>query len=178
MSEKTTDNTDQIKDGYRINVGMVIVNNKNKLFWGCRELSRQAWQFPQGGVKIGESLREALYRELAEEVGLKRDDVQCLAKSKQWYRYDIPTAYQRADRPPCVGQQQRWFLLRLDSHEDAIDLTSSGDPEFDTWFWVDYWHPIEGVAPFKRDIYKAVLNEFAPILGIAPQTAQKKSEKS
>ena len=158
--------TDVIKKGYRVNVGMVIVNNQNRLFWGCRDLSRKAWQFPQGGVLRGESLREALYREMAEEVGLSRGDVQCLAKTRDWYKYDIPPAYQRADRAPCIGQMQKWFLLRLQAHESAINLIATETPEFETWRWVDYWEPVQQVAPFKRDIYKGVLTEFAPILGV------------
>ena len=83
MTENTGHNKDWLKNGYRINVGMVIVNSKNRVFWGCRELSRQAWQFPQGGVEINESLRHALYRELAEEVGLEKEDVVCLAKTRK-----------------------------------------------------------------------------------------------
>lgn len=167
-----TKTTDVIKKGYRINVGMVIANQQNRLFWGCRQLSRQAWQFPQGGVAQGESLREALYREMLEEVGLLKHDVQCLAKTKGWYKYDIPPAYQRADRAPCLGQQQKWFLLRLITHDSAINLMASAKPEFETWRWVDYWEAVEGVAPFKRSIYKGVLEEFAPILGVSPKPGQ------
>ncbi len=161
---------DQIKNGYRINVGMVIANQQNRLFWGCRQLSRQAWQFPQGGVLEGESLRQALYREMLEEVGLLKHDVHCLAKTRQWYQYDIPQAYQRADREPCTGQRQKWFLLRLITHDSAIDLRASTKPEFETWRWLDYWDAIEQVAAFKRDIYEAVLQEFAPLLGVPPKS--------
>lgn len=157
---------DQIKNGYRLNVGMVIANQQNRLFWGCRQISREAWQFPQGGVLVGESLREALYREMLEEVGLLKHDVRCLAKTRNWYKYDIPPAYQRADRAPCIGQRQKWFLLRLVTHDSAINLRASDKPEFETWRWVDYWEAADKVASFKRGIYEAVLAEFAPILGI------------
>ncbi len=166
---------DWIKNGYRINVGMVIANQQNRLFWGCRQLCRQAWQFPQGGVVQGESLRQALYREMLEEVGLLRHDVDCLAKTRDWYKYDIPPAYQRSDRAACVGQQQKWFLLRLNTHDSAINLAASSKPEFETWRWVDYWEAVDSVASFKREIYKAVLEEFAPILGVAPYLANKDS---
>lgn len=166
MAESGKNSTDVIKDGYRINVGMVIANADDRLFWGCRKASRQAWQFPQGGVKVDETLEEAMYRELEEEVGLVQKDVEYLAQTKRWYRYKIPPAFQRADRAPCLGQQQRWFLLRLTGDERSIDLTASGKPEFEKWEWVDYWYPVIGVAPFKRTIYHDVLTEFAPILGI------------
>lgn len=171
MTAKNT-TKDLIRNGYRLNVGMVIANQQNRLFWGCRQISREAWQFPQGGVLQGESLRQALYREMLEEVGLLKHDVRCLAKTRNWYKYDIPPAYQRADRAPCIGQQQRWFLLRLVTHDSAINLHNSVEPEFETWRWVDYWEAVDKVASFKRDIYEAVLNEFALVLGIPPRVGE------
>ena len=66
--------------------------------------------------------------------------------------------------PICVGQKQRWFLLKLQTDESNICLNHSKKPEFDNWRWVDYWHPLEEVVAFKRKVYERALNEFEPFL--------------
>lgn len=150
--------------GYRANVGIILCNQKAKVFW-ARRVSQDAWQFPQGGVKRGESPDEALFRELKEEVGLDPDHVRLLARSSDWLRYDLPQRLIRYDREPlCVGQKQRWYLLRLTADEELVQLDCSGKPEFDCWRWVSYWHPLKEVVAFKREVYRSALWEFAPLL--------------
>ena len=101
------------KDGYRSNVAIVIGDGNGRLFWAKR-VGQQAWQFPQGGIDHGESVEDALYRELYEEVGLKSDDVKILQRSKRWLRYNIPEQMQRKhSKPLCIGQKQRWFYLQM-----------------------------------------------------------------
>ena len=84
------------RDGYRPNVGIVLCNKKNEVFWGKR-VREDAWQFPQGGIKAGESPVDAMYRELDEEVGLERHHVQIIGRTKGWLRYDVPKNYVRRD---------------------------------------------------------------------------------
>lgn len=153
------------KNGYRINIGIVLTNSDNRLFWGRRRNQAHAWQFPQGGVRPRESLQQALYRELFEEIGLEPQHVTMLAMSKGWRVYHLPKKYRRYDsKPVCIGQRQRWFLLQLQAEDNMINLRSSSEPEFDDWKWVEFWHPVDEVVSFKRHVYQSVLEEFAEVL--------------
>ena len=152
------------QQGYRLNVGLVIVNRKGQLWWGRRVGTEEAWQFPQGGLQPQETLQDALYRELVEELGLPADAVACLGKTKRWLRYRLPTSFRSSDAH-YVGQKQRWFLLRLLADETAISLNQTDHPEFDQWCWVDYWYPLQHVIAFKRSVYRAVLTEFESQVG-------------
>ena len=152
------------KDGYRLNVGIIISNSKGKLFWGKR-LAHDAWQFPQGGLDKYESAEQALFRELREEVGLEPEDVEILGVTRRWLRYRLPKQFvRRRSKPLVIGQRQKWFLLRLKSSEQKIQLDLSHSPEFDSWRWVDYWYPLEHVINFKQEIYKLALAELEPFL--------------
>ena len=101
------------KEGYRENVGIVICNDQRKVLW-ARRSGEEAWQFPQGGINKGESAEEAMYRELKEEVGLDPHNVEILARTKGWLKYDVPKSWIRRDcRDRYRGQKQIWFLLRF-----------------------------------------------------------------
>ncbi|WP_371377819.1 RNA pyrophosphohydrolase [Thalassotalea aquiviva] len=150
-------------EGYRANVGIVITNGKGQVFWAKR-LGQHSWQFPQGGVDDGEKVEQTLYRELYEEVGLKPHQVEILATTKHWVKYRLPKRLIRHEsKPVCIGQKQKWFLLKLTCAEEDVDLLHSGHPEFDDWRWVSYWYPVRQVVSFKRDVYRKVMKEFAPI---------------
>ena len=84
------------KEGYRANVGIVVCNNKKKVLWAKRA-NEDAWQFPQGGINEGESPKEAMFRELKEEVGLEPSHVEIIARTKDWLRYDVPKNWIRRD---------------------------------------------------------------------------------
>lgn len=152
------------ENGFRLNVGIVLTNDAGKLFW-ARRVGQEAWQFPQGGVQENESLEEALFRELEEEVGLRPQDVCILSQSQSWFTYLLPKRLVRNDsRPTCIGQKQKWFLLRIVSGEDQIKLDATLKPEFDGWRWVSYWFPLQQVVSFKREVYRQALLEFAPTI--------------
>ena len=147
------------RDGFRANVGIVLMADDGRLFIGRRSGGR-GWQFPQGGMRRGEKAEEALFRELQEEIGLTRHDVEIAAQTQRWLRYRLPARYQRRDsRPMCIGQKQRWFLLRLKRPDPQFRFDSTGAPEFDRWRWVDYWEPIREVIYFKRTVYTRALHE-------------------
>ena len=100
-------------EGYRANVGIVLMRDNGEVFLGQRTGGR-GWQFPQGGVRQGEPVEQALYRELHEEIGLTREHVTLAGSTSDWLRYRLPKRYVRRGRgPTCIGQKQRWFLLRL-----------------------------------------------------------------
>nr|WP_270049563.1 RNA pyrophosphohydrolase [Thalassolituus pacificus] len=148
--------------GYRPNVGIILCNDKGQVLW-ARRIGQDAWQFPQGGIKEGESPEKALYRELMEEVGLSAQDVQVLGCTRGWLRYRLPRRMVRHDsRPVCVGQKQKWFLLKLVGDDSRINVSATDKPEFDGWSWVSYWFPLGGVVAFKRDVYRRAMTELAP----------------
>lgn len=149
-------------DGFRPNVGIILTDDSGRVFWARRVGGQDAWQFPQGGIKHKETAEQALYRELQEEVGLHEGDVEVLAVTSGWLRYRLPRRMVRDKIPRCVGQKQKWFLLRLKSGESAIKLDAGVPPEFDSWRWVSYWYPLGKVVSFKRDVYRRALKELAP----------------
>ena len=150
--------------GYRPNVAMVIHNGLGQVLWARRVGGGDAWQFPQGGIRSGETAEQALYRELREEVGLKPEAVKVSAQSRDWFRYQVPGAFRRPDSR-FVGQKQRWFLLRLLAADSAVCVRGD-DAEFDAWRWVSYWYPLGKVVDFKRAVYRRALKELAPALRI------------
>jgi putative (di)nucleoside polyphosphate hydrolase len=152
------------KDGYRPNVGIVICNARNEVFWGKR-VRQDSWQFPQGGIKHGESPEQAMFRELMEEVGLAPEHVRILGRTRDWMRYDVPRDWVKREwRGHYRGQKQIWYLLRLVGRECDVRLRASTHPEFDAWRWSDYWMPIEAVVEFKRDVYRLALSELERLL--------------
>ena len=154
-------------DLYRPNVGVVLFNLDGLVWYGHRNGvgPPHDWQFPQGGINQHESPEEALYRELNEEVGLEQADVQILACTRGWLRYRLPQRLVRShSQPLCIGQKQKWFLLRLLSDEQRVRMDVTGKPEFDGWRWVSYWYPLGQVVTFKREVYRRALKELAPRL--------------
>lgn len=150
--------------GYRLNVGIILVNESGRVFWGKRH-GHDAWQFPQGGLLPGEEPKDALYRELLEEVGLEPQDVTILGVTKRWLKYRLPKQYLRHGTEPLViGQKQKWFLLKLITSEQKIRLDLSDSPEFDSWRWIDYKEPEEQVIFFKKQVYVQALKELEHLL--------------
>jgi putative (di)nucleoside polyphosphate hydrolase len=150
-------------EGYRSNVAIILLNDHGKVFWAKR-VRQNAWQFPQGGVHPQELPLAAMYRELYEEVGLMPHDVEVLASTRSWLKYRLPTRMLRSDSPTCIGQKQKWFLLRLVGAESSINFATTDSPEFDGWRWVDYWYPMSQVVSFKRHVYRRALEHFDPVV--------------
>lgn len=148
-------------DGFRPNVGIILTNDQGQVLW-ARRVNQDAWQFPQGGINPHESPEQALYRELHEEVGLQEHDVEILACTRGWLRYRLPQRLVRThSQPVCIGQKQKWFLLRLRSNDEQVRMDLTEKPEFDGWRWVSYWYPLGQVVAFKRDVYRRALKELA-----------------
>lgn len=151
-------------DGFRANVGIIICNRLGQVLW-ARRFGQHSWQFPQGGVNEGESPEQAMFRELYEEVGLRKEHVRILTRSRSWLRYRLPKRLVRQDsKPLCIGQKQKWFLVQLVADESQINLAACGRPEFDDWRWVNYWYPVRQVVSFKRDVYRKVMKEFGSVV--------------
>jgi len=148
------------RHGFRANVGIVLMRDSRELFLGGR-VGGRGWQFPQGGVNRGERVEEALFRELTEEIGLRSEHVEVLGSTRGWLRYRLPRQYVR-DR--CIGQKQRWFLLRLTADDTQFRFDSTDQPEFDRWRWVDYWTPVREVVYFKRRVYARALHDLGKLI--------------
>lgn len=156
------------KNGYRPNVGIILLNQDNRVFWGKR-IREQSWQFPQGGINPGENPEEAMYRELHEEVGLKPGDVSIIGRTRDWLHYNVPTRWVRREwRGHYRGQKQIWFMLRLLAEDSAIVLDAVDHPEFDAWRWSEYWSPLDAVIEFKRAVYLKALTELSTLADLPP----------
>ena len=157
------------REGYRPNVGIVLLNSRNEVFWGKR-VGQHSWQFPQGGIAHGESPEQAMYRELHEEVGLLPEHVQIIGRTRDWLRYDVPEEYLRRQHATRIhraayrGQKQIWFLLRFVGVDSDIQLRATEHPEFDAWRWVPFWIQLDAVIGFKREVYQLALSELARYL--------------
>ena len=150
-------------DGFRANVGIVLMREAGEVFLGRRAGGR-GWQFPQGGMRVGESVEQAVYRELNEEIGLERTDVELVGHTARWLRYRLPPRYVRRNQQPlCIGQKQRWVLLRLRREPMKFEFERTDQPEFDEWRWTSFWDPVREVIYFKRAVYRRALQELAPL---------------
>ncbi|MCZ6585327.1 MAG: RNA pyrophosphohydrolase [Gammaproteobacteria bacterium] len=149
--------------GFRANVGIILTDGQGRVLLGGR-VGSGGWQFPQGGIGLDETPEAAMYRELNEEVGLTPEDVDTLGVTEGWLRYRLPQRFVRREQSPlCIGQKQRWFLLRLLADPSHVRFDATGDPEFNRCRWVDYWRPVKDVIYFKRHVYVQALTELGPL---------------
>jgi putative (di)nucleoside polyphosphate hydrolase len=150
------------KEGYRANVGIVVINDANQILFAKRK-NEDAWQLPQGGIDAGEKDIDALFRELEEEIGLQKYDVDVIAKTPKWLRYTLPQTHLKSTSK-FIGQKQVWFLTKIACDESKITLDKHTEIEFDDWKWVDYWQPVFEVVDFKKSIYEDMLKIFASVV--------------
>jgi putative (di)nucleoside polyphosphate hydrolase len=157
--------------GYRPCVGLALFNPAGLVFVGRRAnrslrehtAPGHEWQMPQGGIDAGEQPIEAAYRELREETNVS--SVSLLAEAPEWLSYDLPYEIgKEAWRGRYRGQSQKWFAFRFDGDESEIDILNPGGghkPEFDAWRWVPLAETTELIIPFKREVYREVVRQFA-----------------
>lgn len=144
---------------YRPGIGMMIINKKKEVFVAKRiDTKMQAWQMPQGGINLGETPSKAAFREMQEEIGTSNAKI--LAESKIWYSYDIPKfLINKLWDGQYRGQKQKWFLMEFEGKDSDINVATN-NPEFSDWKWTNIQELQDVIVPFKKKLYKAVVNEF------------------
>jgi putative (di)nucleoside polyphosphate hydrolase len=149
---------------YRRNVGIAVFDRQGRVLLAERHGNPGSWQMPQGGLDDGEEAWTAALRELKEEIGT--DQVSYLGEIEVWMRYDYPPHY-LADNPKrkYAGQEQKWFAVRLEADDSAIDLAAGPEIEFARWRWGTLAEAVEGIVDFKRAVYEEMAREFARFEG-------------
>lgn len=152
---------------YRPCVGVMLVNAEGKVFVGKRIDNKEgdAWQMPQGGIDAGEDLRAAALRELAEETGVGEDHATIIAEAGEELFYELPDELVgKLWKGRYRGQRQRWLLLRFTGTDADIALDAHDPPEFCEWKWVEPDELPELIIPFKKRVYRAVIEEFRELI--------------
>ena len=168
--------TDTANLPYRPCVGVMLVNMRGQAFVGQRIDQREStagalepdgefWQMPQGGIDPGEEVRDAAFRELYEETGVGPEHVLVLAQTREELFYDLPEALiGKMWHGQYRGQRQHWFLMRFTGEDGDINLDAHHPPEFCAWKWVAAEQLPELIVPFKKRVYRSLLEEFRDLI--------------
>lgn len=144
---------------FRPCVGIALFNKAGHVFVGERIDSPGAWQMPQGGVDPGESIKDAFYREMEEEIGTSHAEI--LEILDQPLRYSLPShLIGRLWNGQYGGQEQTWIAARFLGDDTDINISAHNPPEFQAWQWVSLDSVLDLIVPFKRDTYQAVIDAF------------------
>lgn len=146
---------------YRPNVGLAVFHPTGLVWLGKRagQDGPYQWQLPQGGIDAGEAPREAAFRELQEETGIRASNVSLLEETDDWFYYDFPPDIRAKQRKRYLGQRQKWFAFRFLGKDSDIRLDEH-TPEFSDWRWSTFDMAVDLVIPFKRAVYEAAARRF------------------
>jgi putative (di)nucleoside polyphosphate hydrolase len=149
---------------YRPGVGIMLLNPEGFVFVGHRirmPPGLSAWQMPQGGIDTGETPRQAVWRELKEEIGTERAEI--LGESRVWFHHEVPDEISQGMMGGRYrGNRQKWFAMRFSGEERDINIATD-HPEFDAWKWVSPEQLPELIVPFMQQLYLDVLVEFGAL---------------
>ena len=148
-------------DSYRLGVGVMLLNKDKKVFVGKRkDIKKDSWQMPQGGIQKGEKEEDAALRELFEETGVKK--VKIIFKSKKWFKYDLPSSIKKGLwKGKYLGQKQKWYLMEFLGNEKKDINLNIKNPEFCDWKWVPINNLEKIIISFKKKMYKEIVKEFS-----------------
>ena len=150
---------------YRRGVGVMLLNRDGKVFVGARiDNTDEAWQMPQGGIDKGEEPWATALRELEEETGIEPRLVERISECPELLKYDLPEPLQgQLWGGKWKGQVQQWYLARFLGTDADVNIATK-HPEFNDWKWIEPAELPELIVPFKRDLYRRLLREFADYL--------------
>ena len=152
-------------DGYRRGVGVMLLNGEGKVWVGARiDNPDDAWQMPQGGIDEGEEPWATALREVEEETGIPPHLIEKIAECPERLRYRLPDELVGVIwKEPWVGQEQDWFLARFLGRDSDVNIATP-QPEFREWQWVEPQRLPELIVPFKRALYRRLLDDFSAYL--------------
>ena len=152
-------------DKYRRGVGVMLLNREGKVFVGARiDNTDEAWQMPQGGIDEGEEPWATALREVEEETGIPGHLVERVTSCPERLKYELPHELQgKLWGGRWIGQDQDWYLARFLGADTDVNIHTA-TPEFRDWKWIEPEQLPELIVPFKRDIYRRLLREFADYL--------------
>jgi len=153
------------QDRYRRGVGGMLLHQACKVFVGARiDNTDEAWQMPQGGIDEGEEPWATALRELEEETGVAPHLVEKISECPERLKYDLPEEMRsRLWGGKWQGQDQDWFLARFLGTDADVNIATT-HPEFREWKWIDPQQLPDLIVPFKRELYRQLLREFADYL--------------
>jgi len=142
----------------RTGVGIVLLNQENKVFVGRRiDNPKNFWQMPQGGVDNNENYLDAAKRELLEETSIK--SVKIIKELEEWLTYDLPdNLLGKIWQGKYKGQNQKWFIMKFTGINNEININTK-NPEFSDWKWVNHIDLPKIAVNFKINIYKKLSEE-------------------
>jgi putative (di)nucleoside polyphosphate hydrolase len=156
---------------YRPCVGVMLVNAQGQAFVGKRLDTRgqpsegDFWQMPQGGIDQGEDVQTAALRELWEETGVTEQHVTLLSQTGEELFYDLPDELMgKLWKGKYRGQRQHWVLARFSGDDEHIKLDAHDPAEFSEWKWVEPAQLPDLIVPFKKRVYRAVLEQFSDLI--------------
>jgi putative (di)nucleoside polyphosphate hydrolase len=146
---------------YRKGVGIFLLNGENRLWVGKRiDMKSSYWQMPQGGIDGNETPKEAMQRELMEEVGIRKN-YKIISETEYWLKYELPKELVGIVwNGKYVGQEQKWFACKFQGMDNEIKLDSH-KAEFEDWKWINPTEALQTVVPFKKKLYKKLLDNFS-----------------
>ena len=147
----------------RTGVGIILLNNENKIFVGKRKDNPvNKWQMPQGGIDNGEDFLTAMRRELYEETSIK--NIKIIKEINQLYEYELPkNLIGIIWKGKFRGQKQKWFIAKFLGNENEINLNTK-QPEFIEWKWIDAEKLPEVIVNFKKNLYLSLLKEIKLVI--------------
>jgi putative (di)nucleoside polyphosphate hydrolase len=150
---------------YRRGVGVMLLNKDGQVFVGARiDNTDEAWQMPQGGLDKGEDPWTCALRELEEETGIPPRLVERISAAPERLKYDLPEELRgKLWGGKWMGQDQDWYLARFVGTDADVNIATE-HPEFRDWKWIEPQQLPELIVPFKRDLYRQLLREFAEYL--------------
>ncbi len=141
---------------FRANTGAIIINEQKQVLVFERKHISGAWQFPQGGINEHELPINTIYRELQEETGIQKEQLQLLEEYPEWLTYELPSEYR--NEKTGRGQTQKWFLFRWKGVN--IPFEQATDKEFRQWKWIYMKELLELIPEFRKPVYQALYNKW------------------